>query len=169
MQAFLYQRLAFLLTSRFAEFRLTYNDFHMPVVELLQMPRKLRILGLKFGSKLCRILFSLVKTVHKMLPLGHSSKLEQILLAPEKRIEKLLYIVVHQDLAEIKNKILYHKKNYCWAPPAKSRISAVILAWRPLLYSSVSSESISLPLSVAICIATVRAACSAALLSRSTE
>ena len=53
--------------------------------------------------------------------------------------------------------------NFIYASPlSRSRISEVIFSWRPLLYSSVSSASRRSAFSEAVCIAMVRAACSAA-------
>ena len=52
-------------------------------------------------------------------------------------------------------------------PPTISRSSLVIACWRDLLYCRLSVRSNSSALSVAVCIATMRAACSEALLSNS--
>lgn len=48
------------------------------------------------------------------------------------------------------------------APAVISRISLVMAVWRALLYSNVSSERRSVALSVAWCMAVIRAPCSAA-------
>lgn len=53
------------------------------------------------------------------------------------------------------------------APPTISSISLVMAAWRALLYESLSSLSKSCALSVALCIAVIRAPCSEAVESSS--
>ena len=59
-------------------------------------------------------------------------------------------------------------QDYARLPPTMSSSSLVMACWRRLLYSRVSCSSSSSALSLASCIATVRAACSAAQLSSST-
>lgn len=52
-------------------------------------------------------------------------------------------------------------------PPTMSSSSLVMACWRLLLYCRLSSRNSSSALSVAVCMATMRAACSLALLSSS--